>query len=70
MRKLAPDSFGAYIPKPYAFSGRVGYSVYKLSWCGSAMVQEENVDVDRHLNDMSENIVRSPVLYGNMSGRS
>lgn len=30
VRKLAPDSFGAYIPKPYAFSGLVGYSVYKL----------------------------------------
>jgi hypothetical protein len=28
------------------------------------------VDVDRHLNDMSENIRRSPVLYGKINGRS
>jgi hypothetical protein len=37
-RKLAVEVLGAYIPKPYAFSGLVGYNLYRMSSSGSAMV--------------------------------
>jgi hypothetical protein len=66
-KKLAVEFLGAYIPKPYAFSGRVGY---RISSSGSAIVWEEKVDVDMHLNDISENMGRSPLSYGRANGMS
>jgi hypothetical protein len=37
-RKFAVEVLGAYIPRPYALSGLVGYSLYRMSSSGPAMV--------------------------------